>query len=120
MRNLRIACLAASLILPACSQDSTVAPGPPPPAPPVLIVRIGPTGISVVVGASVQMNVSSPQLLNATWLWTVSDTSRADISTTGLFSAKRAGSVAVHACALGHSACAAAYLTVIESSAPGQ
>ena len=96
--------LAAGLA--ACGDSVTVVdpPPPPPPPPPTVSVTVGPDGVSVGPGQTVQMSAAVTQSAGcaATVTWSVSDAARASVSATGLVTinaAATSGAVAVRATA---------------------
>ena len=84
------------------------------PASLLVTVRVTPTSVVLMVGSSLQMHASSRQLPTATWLWQVNDTTRAEVSGTGVVFAKRMGTVLVQACATGQAACGNAVVIIAE------
>ena len=92
--------------LAGCGDDVTITEPPPPPPPPAptVSVTVGPDGVSVGPGQTVQMAAAVTQSAgcNAAVTWSVSDATRASVSATGLvtIAANAAtGAVAVRATA---------------------
>jgi hypothetical protein len=105
-----------TLLLFACSSaiDLPIIP-PPPPTPPVLVVRVTPTGAAVMVNSSLQMTASLAGYPDASWLWSVNDTTRASITAAGLLQTKQTGNIIIQACVTGSlAACGVATLTIVQ------
>ncbi|MBM4188610.1 MAG: hypothetical protein FJ206_15000, partial [Gemmatimonadetes bacterium] len=115
--------------LAGCGDDVTVVdPPPPPPPPPPIVsvtVTVGPDGVSVSPGQTVQMSAAVTQSAgcNAAVTWSVSDAARASVSASGLVSIAAnatTGPVAVRATATcatgGSSANGVATLNVVGTS----
>ncbi|MFN0180645.1 MAG: Ig-like domain-containing protein [Gemmatimonadales bacterium] len=116
--------------LAGCGDDVTVVdpPPPPPPPPPSVSVTVGPDGVSVSPGQTIQMAAAVTQDAGcaAAVTWSVSDAARASVSTSGLVSiaaAAASGPVAVRATATcatgGASANGVATLNVVGTTATG-
>jgi hypothetical protein len=89
--------------------------------PPVIPISIAvtPDQVGLVVGGTLQMHASRQPEGDSTFSWSVSNTALADISTTGLLTAKRAGLIAVVAClAADPRVCGAATISLAELASP--
>jgi Big-like domain-containing protein len=101
----------------ACGDDVTVAP---PPTAGVNSVTVGPTGVTIAVGQTLQMAaaVNADAGIATTVTWATSNAAIASISATGLVTGVASGSVAITACStVSTGVCGQATVTVA-SSAP--
>jgi hypothetical protein len=118
MSQSRARFLAFAAALAGCSSQPRDLPTVPPPPPSIPIgIIVGPSAISLPVGTTVQMAAATPRYPNASWLWAVSDTALADISTTGLLLGKSLGPLAVSACLESHPlSCGFSSITIVAAS----
>lgn len=88
----------------------TETPPPPPSAP--IVATVGPDGVTISVGGKLQYQATSNATV-AGWDWSLSDPTKASVSTTGLVTGVAQGQLRVIACARNTpSLCGSAELTV--------